>query len=1018
MLDMNNRKCCAIAVLLLCTLLPSGADDGVRFELLGMKDGMANASVSCMVQDGAGFLWLGTQGGLHRYDGTAFTVYQNEPFDTTSLPHNLIQTMFLDNDRETIWLGTYGGLVRFDSRYDRFTSWTHRADEADSLINDIVITIARDAAGRLWAGTIEGLCRLDEASGRFTRYTSTAPQNDILASGVIRSLLLDSRGDFWVGTSGGGLFRYDPDSDDFSHLGMAADPSSGLPSNHVMSVREDNNGILWFGCWLYGLASWDRATDRWHNYPLDDNRVYFVNVDDPAYAYAGSWGGGLFALHKSSGRIENFRQGSGGPSSLSHDTAYSMLRDSAGNTWIGTNGGGLNRLSRLPPGLKVYEHDPADPTTRSAGRTAAILQDSRGRLWVGTHNSGLSMQQPGSDRFTRFRYDAANPSSLPNDVITCLYEDSRHNIWVLSNAGIARYLEDGSGFEVTRKDSGRPESLPDDIVYAMLEEPGSGNFWIGTYTAGLAYWDRTTDRFIRYPSVQDQPDSLSNNLVRALVYDSRGRLWIATNDGLNRYNGDGTFHRYMNEPDNYRSLPSKNLQSLFVDSLGNLWIASNGGGLVLYMEESDTFRYWTRRDGLPSNVVHSVLEDADGNLWISTTAGLAIMDRRTTLLRPYLAFSDLRFRDFSTGGYRDSKGLLYFGTLNALYRIDSSQSTPVVSPAPLRLTAIDYVTASDEPRPAPWYVDSLRLSWRQNAVSFTFALLDYREQAGNQYAYRLAGFDTEWQYPGSRNYASYTNLPGGDYEFMVRAANNDGTWSELATTIRLSVQAPPWLRWWALGLYLVALAVVVLSLVSLRGRLLLKSRVDELSSLKESLEQANARLLDISSHDDLTGLWNRRHFDTQLNLLTRQAVDQHQPLSLLMIDLDLFKQYNENYGYLEGDRCLARLSSVISTVCHVDLAELSPATTALVARYAAEELVILLPGTPGDQARQLAESIRQAVLGLQIENGSTGQFLTVSLGLCSMLPTRVADAHRLLDLAESALYRAKQAGRNRVELQL
>ncbi|MBU0936122.1 MAG: hypothetical protein KKC64_10930, partial [Spirochaetes bacterium] len=454
-------------VLLLSVLLLSGlaaADDRVRFTSLTMKDGLANSSISSIVQDGAGFLWIGSQSGLHRYDGSVFTVYQNEPFDPASLPHNLIQTMYMDTDGYTLWLGTYGGLARLDTRTNIFSSWVYNADDTGSLINDIVITIARDAQGRLWAGTMEGICRLDEVSGRITRYVSTREETKILSTGVIRSLFLDSRGDFWVGSSGGGLFRYDPARDDFEHIGASEDSTQGLPGNYVMSIDEDSSGRLWFGCWFYGLGSWDPRTGSWKNYPLADNRVYFVNTKDPDHVYAGIWGGGLYVLDQSDGHLTNFRRDSTAVSKISHDTLYSMFIDAQGTKWIGTNGGGLNRLWYLPEGLEVYEHDPDNEYSRSAGRTSAILLDGRGRLWVGTHNSGLNMLPAGSDRFIHYRYNAADPRGLPNDVITGVYEDSNGTIWILSNQGISRYLEDGSGFATIQHDPARSDSLPDNIV--------------------------------------------------------------------------------------------------------------------------------------------------------------------------------------------------------------------------------------------------------------------------------------------------------------------------------------------------------------------------------------------------------------------------------------------------------------------------------------------------------------------------------------------------------------------------
>jgi len=1011
----NIRKQLCLSLLFVCFF--AFADTGVRFSQLSMKDGLANSSISGIVQDKAGFLWVGSQSGLHRYDGIQFTVYQNEPFDPSSLPHNLIQTMYMDTDGEILWLGTYGGLARFNTRYGTFDSWTYKAGEDTSLINDIVITIARDGQGRLWVGTIEGLCRLDETSGLFVRYVSEQAENKILTNGVIRSLFLDSRGDFWVGSSGSGLYKLDTNKDDFVNIPAAADPEQGLPSAFVMSISEDQKGVLWFGCWFYGMASLDTTTGTWRNYPLSDNRVYFINARDPDFVYAGSWGGGLYGLSQADDTLEHYKRESGSLSGLSHDTLYSMFIDRNGNKWVGTNGGGLNRMWRLPVGLKVFEYDPTNPLSRSPGRTSSILMDSRGRLWVGTHNSGLNLLLPGTTAFSRFRYDPTKPGGLPNDIVTYIYEDNKQAIWILTNAGMARYREDGSGFDIFQNDPDNPDSLPDNIAYSLLEEPSTGNYWIGTYTHGLVYWDIRQGRFTKFSTDPERADSLSNNLVNALLYDRKGRLWIGTNDGLNRYNGDGSFTRYASDPANYRTLPSKIVRNLFMDRRGNLWIATNGGGLVLYIEENDTFRYWTRRDGLPSNIVFAVQDDVYDNLWISTTAGLAILDKQTGLIRPYVSFSDLRYKEFSLASEQDDKGLLYFGTNNAFYVIDPRLDNKVKAPDAPRFTAIQYDSAETQLQSrtaglAAWYTEELYLAWNKNHVSFTYAILDYREPGGNQYAYMLQGFDGEWIYSGNRNYASYTNLPGGSYVFKIKAANNDGVWTEQESVIHIKVQRPPWLRWWAFVLYVLFLILMFLAVVSLRSRFLLKFRVDELSQLKENLEIANARLLDISSHDDLTGLWNRRHFDVELDKLVGRAVQDRKPVSLLMLDVDFFRAYNEANGYNEGDVCLARIAK--------EIAEKFGIGQAMVARYASEEFILVLPETSGDQARAVADRLRATVEDLQIPHpaSSAGSWVTVSIGVCTLLPLQVKDSHTLIDVAESALYRAKQAGRNRVEFKL
>ena len=606
------RKTLASLAFLALGWAASAEERAVRFVNIGVREGLANASVSSIVQDEAGFIWVGPQGGLHRWDGMSFRLYENEPFDDASLPHNLIQTMYMDPDGFTLWLGTYGGLVRFDTKTGRFSSWVHEPGNPRSLSNDVVVAIARDASGSLWAGTLNGLNRMDGEG--FVRYLpeAYAPATGSgtpgyarirgLGSPVIRALHLDSRGRFWIGTSGAGLYRHEPSSDRFERYGAEPDSPLALPSAYVMDIDEDADGNLWLGLWFYGIARLDAGLSRVDGYKLADERVYFVNASVPGLIRAGTWGGGLFELSLPSGSVRRFTKSADRSWSLPHDTIYSMLVDASGETWVGTNGGGLSHMLKDAESFSLLEHDPSDPGSIASGKVNAILQDSRGRLWVGSYNGGLSRLDPGRAGFQRFLHDKKRPGSLPNDIVTKVYEASDSTIWILTNAGMARYDESSSTFISAFPGLNDPEGIASAVLYDMLEEPGTGNFWIATYTKGLAYWDRAENAISVRSAEPGKEGALGDNLVYALAYDSHGNLWLATNGGLYRLKPDGDFAAYRPVADDRTSLPSRIVRNLYVCPDGTVWLATNGGGVARYEEASDSFRYWTKRDGLPSNL--------------------------------------------------------------------------------------------------------------------------------------------------------------------------------------------------------------------------------------------------------------------------------------------------------------------------------------------------------------------------------------------------------------------------------
>jgi len=1002
------RVCMALAAIALGLAAPldARAGDVVRFINTGLRDGLANASVSSMVQDAAGFIWVGTQGGLHRWDGRSFTVYENEPFDPESLPHNLIQTLYMDDDGVTLWIGTYGGLARLDTRTGSFSSWTHDAARPASLANDVVVSIGRDAAGRLWVGTLDGLDRMD--GDAFIHYAADPNDPRRLAVGLIRDIFRDSRGTLWVGTSGGGLYRYHPDTDSF--IGLRSGPGKGgLRSDYVFSISEDASGALWLALWNYGVSRYDPRTGSFDDYPLADTRVYFVDAGEPGFVRAGTWGGGLFELAVDSGDIRRFTRNSDRQWSLPHDTMYSMLVDRSGNAWIGTNGGGISLLMRDAGGYSIYEHDPSDPGSRSSGKTISVLEDAKGRLWVGTYNGGVDRLDPGATAFRHYRNVPGDTRSLPNDIVVKIYEDSRGVIWTLTNGGLASYDEKSDSFDRVARDPSDPDSIADSVLYDMIEEPGTGNYWIATYTKGVEYWDRTAGRFVHYPSVLGEPSTPSDNLVYSLAYDRMGRLWAGTNAGLCRYVGDGRFIRYEASREDKTKLPSKSIRDLYVDSSGSLWVSTNGGGLARYVEATDSFQHWTKRDGLQSNILLGVLEGNAGSIWAMTTNGLSVLEPRSGRWRPFFDQSRLRYGEFTSGRARSASGLLYFGAVNALYAIDPAVASYAAAMPPVRVTSIQLDNEELDTGLTPWFVERIGVDWDDTHLSFSFAALDYGDPYRVQYAYMLEGFDADWTYSGSRSYAGYTNLPGGrSYVFKVKAANGVGDWSGVATELRVDVSTAPWFRWWAIALYIAAAVGVVWVVGVARSHVALSSRVDELSRLKGQLESANVRLEVLAAHDGLTGLLNRRSLDGELARRCPASARLGEPIAALMVDIDYFKHYNDCYGHQAGDECLIAVAKAISTALERPQDSIS--------RYGGEEFVALLPGTDEAGARLVAERVRAVVegLGLPHADSAISSVVTVSVGYASTIPAPDDSPARIVDLADAALYRAKAAGRNRI----
>lgn len=974
------------------------------FTTLGARDGLPNSSISAILQDRDGFLWFGTQGGVVRYDGYSYKTFESEPFEANTLTHNQVQTLYLDG--EALWIGTYSGLNRLDLRTERFTSYRSKLGDENSLSNELILSVVRDRQGSLWVGTFKGLNRLDEKTGHFKRYLHSDADPSSIGGDVIRDLLIDRRGTLWVATAGGGLSRYDPEADSFLNiLARPGDPSA-LPSNLAMSIAEDPEGSLWVGTWGGGVSKLvDPATLAFKTYRLADDRIYFLNAQASGLVLAGTWGGGLFMLDSETGKIERRREDDG-PGSIALNVVYSAYLDSGGTFWIGTNGGGISRAERQGKKYQGFFHDPERPQSLAAGKVSAIAADKLGRLWIGIYNGGLNRWNPETSSFVHYRHDPKNPRSLPNDIVNQVYLSSNGEFWIATNDGLSRYDYKTDDFTVFRHDGANPDSIADSVVYALEDAPG-GDLWVGTYTKGLDRWEPGTHRFIHYPVDPAGTTGPTDSLVYALEYDAEGNLWLGMNGGLNRMRG-GRFYSYTYDPKNPKGISSDTVRNLFLDSQKRLWLGTLGGGLMRYEAAMDSFVHFTKKDGLPNNVVRSILESDDGEVWVGTATGIGVIEPEGSSFRGYSVYNDLKDRDFHTGAWKAPDGTLYFGGMNAVYWLKPQKNDDSSRLPKLLVSEIKSGGKPLRPDIASSAISRIDLDYDSNDFFISFATTDFREPGRNLYSYKLEGFDLDWSLPSSDHSATYTNLPGGHYVFRVRASDNEGYWNDSALALPVSVRSPPWWTPPAFAAYLIVLVSFGYLVASLRGKRNLRAKVVELTRLKVELEAANARLADLSMIDGLTGIPNRRKFDEVYPRLFAEAVRERRPISVLMLDLDFFKGYNDTYGHLKGDETLRAVASCIDGALE--------RATDLAARFGGEEFVVVLPNTERPGAELIAERIRGALAQLAIttEASAVSSVVTLSVGIATIVPEVGQEGSALIEAADAALYRAKSEGRDRV----
>ncbi len=990
----------ACVLLACCVTVSVSARDRLHFSVIGARDGLPNSSVSAIVQDAKGFLWFGTQGGLVRYDGYSFFLYENLPFKRNVLSHNQVQTLCLDND--LLWIGTYGGLNCLDLFSNTFSAYTHNPSDPASIASDLVTAIEVDVRGQVWVGTSKGLDLFNPAGNTFIHYSGPERAGGLPAV-LIRDIHEDRKGRLWIATHGEGLFVKESGSSVFSQVHM--DSRIGP---HVMSISEDPSGTLWFASWYTGL-SFIHSEYPYEFTPvaIPDERVYFVNAEQGQYVYAGIWGGGLCVYDRNTRGVTQLRA-SDGAGSIPNDVVYSSFFDNANVLWLGTNGGGVARSERTDSPYEMFIHDKNDPASLSAGKATAILEDPDGSVWIGIYAGGLDRLDPVSGAIWHYRADKNDPHSLPDDIVNALYLDSRGDLWISTNNGLARYDRSQDAFEVFRHDPENPDSIADNVIYTVCESP-DGNLWVGTFRNGLDLFIRDTGVFRHFPSDPGNHGLPQDELVYALEYDNYGILWVGYNNGLDRY-VDGVFYRYRYNVDNPSGISSNTIRTIKEDSQGRLWFGTVGGGLMLYDRLNDRFVHYTKEQGMPHNSVRSILEDNDGQLWVGTARGIGVLTAGSESIIGYSVFNELNDRDFHTGAAKASDGSLYFGGVNILYRFNPADR--VENRPPVRVVLSDVRINGESPDfsegfVSPAFIDRLTLPYNKNNVSLSVASIDFRESSRNMYSFKLEGFDQDWSRPSPNHTVTYTNLSGGSYTLLVRATDNDGYWNNEALSLQIRVDSPPWMSIPAWFFYLSVLVGIGYLIAVSRGKHELQHKVVELIRLQAELTDANLRLDSLSMHDSLTGLSNRRRLDELLPRLVREAARERHYISFLMIDIDCFKNYNDHYGHLKGDEALKMVAKSLLVA--------TERSTDLVVRYGGEEFAVVLPHTDPEGARRIAARILHGVQSLCIphESSTVAQAVTVSAGIAALIPEPGMPSDHLIEMADAALYRAKKNGRNR-----
>ena len=774
----------------------------MHFDQLTIQDKLSHNTVRCLLQDQYGYIWIGTQNGLNKYDGYSFE--------------------------------------------------TFRTDRKTGFVGKSITALFEDRLGNIWVGTArEGINLLPTSRGEFINLRNDSAFLSIDGYGI-SAIHEDSRGNIWITTVGGGVLRYQPET---STSVTYTSQNSGLSNDLVFDLAEDKYGGIWIASAGLGInyleptntfsqkPEWSRTHENLAGYRK-------TLLMDGEYLWIGTEGTGLYRLSIDDGEIIQYSKSAPGRNNLSSNGIIDLHMDRNNQLFIATDGGGLNILDKESGTIRRYQNKTNVPSSLNSNALLCFLEDRSHNIWIGTYNGGINIYKPGK---TRFRFLSPNqrqgqrfdnwsvltisqlrngtilvgtdgeglfeiqqlPSTrefrlvrnkfhsiLTGNVIKAIHEDRSGKIWIgMFSQGLTCINPETGEAASYRHDFWNPGSLSGDNVWSITEDQ-DGGIWLGTLGGGISVWDPETRQFSRYLPDENDPSSLSDANIMVVYADRSGRVWVGTMDkGLDVWMGQGKgFRHFRHNPSDSLSISNDEIRAIYEDHQGNIWIGTEGGGLNRWKDDG-TFERYGSPQGLSGSSVAAITQDANRNLWLASYHAVTCLDPISGRGRNYSFQDEQNVNQFNQmASITATDGRLLLGGIKGIHHIHLSEIQENNIPPSIMLTRFTLfnrdITAGPQEDGRTHLDQSIEvaskimLDYADNSFSISLATTDFDKPEENQFLYRMEGFDREWRATEEgQHQASYTNLEPGSYTFRLKYKNSE-------KSIKVEIKPPFWQRLW------------------------------------------------------------------------------------------------------------------------------------------------------------------------------------------------------------------------------
>ena len=822
--------------------------DNLHFSHISINNGLSQNTIFAIAQDAKGYMWFATHNGVNKYDGYDFTIYQNNPQDSTTIANDIIRTLVTD-DKGRVWIGTESGLSYYNEERDIFENFYLKNSKTATVSSIVTLSDSQllvNAEGQLYS--------FDAKSKAFSQQTLPT---DLLQLNV--TALYRTAQSIYIGTAENGVFVWDYKGKRIQRLSLSI-------KHRIQALLLQNPSTLWIATEGEGLYRLNPQTGEQKHYvhsynegDISSNFIRALSVDTKGYLWIGTFND-LNVYHESSDKFTAYTHNPIDPESLSQRSVRCIYKDSQGGMWLGTYFGGINYYHPLKNRFRniqrlTYKKQLNDNVV------SCIVEDSKHNLYIGTNDGGVNYYDPHTDECTYYTFNNKQSPVVESNNVKCISIDEKRNVlYIGTHAGGIKILHRAGGNIEHCYSENNPAATQN--IYSLL--PYKDNMlWAGTLD-GLYLFNKDSKTFTAVDK-DVNGNEIQSEQINILFQDSKRRLWIGGKNSLSVYKiTDNGLKAIKISIDGFNNIVA--VQDIHEDEEHCLWFCTQWG-LYKLDREKHVITHYTTKNGLPNNVIYGIEEDSYHHLWLSTNHGLSCLNPSNGQFRNFSVNDGLQSNQFNPHSHcRTADGSLYFGGINGIstFRPELLTFNPF-TPKPFFTKFYLYnkeVHPGDESGILSKNIsdtEKIVLKPSQRAFTLEFVVTNFISGQHNTFSYQLEGYDKEWYYlKGHQRSVLYSNLPAGKYRFLVKAANNDGHWNGEPAMLTIKVLPVWYATWWAILLFfiiIVALIAIILRYFWERKSMEARLKMEQKEKLhQEEIAQMKMRFFINISHELRTPL--------------------------------------------------------------------------------------------------------------------------------------------------------------------